>query len=288
VKRLLLLVFGLLISQAFARELECDENSPSCQRVGEWKFNLALGYGRLDNPLNGGEDFPLVVIPNFSYYAESWYIENTEIGYTFINDEKYDVSVVSTPNKQASLFHQFHPSNLFLGIDGGPINSVYFDPERDLPPSVDTVGNRSFAVDAGLVSNFYLSQSMKLRVNWLYDISNVYKGYHVGADFTKYFSSVFFSDDTLGLGVGFDYSSSGLNDYYYGIGQKDTDYNDDFIELNGGLSHHFGGSYTRPINEKWRFNMFIRYQKLSREMYRSPLVHQSSTFDYFISAVYEF
>ena len=82
------LLLLLLFSQFCAAD--CEQASDSCAAVGEWKFSLSVGAGVYTNPLHGGDNIPLILIPKISYYGEQVFFENNTLGYTL----RYDVFII--------------------------------------------------------------------------------------------------------------------------------------------------------------------------------------------------
>ena len=66
---------------------QCSPADNDCVPVGEWKFSIALGAGVITNPLNEGDNIPLVIVPNFSYYGEQVFIDNNALGFTFYESD---------------------------------------------------------------------------------------------------------------------------------------------------------------------------------------------------------
>ncbi|WMN59624.1 MipA/OmpV family protein [Pseudoalteromonas xiamenensis] len=279
-------ILALSLSFSALAEEPCDLDTVPCQPVSSWQFSLAFGYGQIDNPLQGGTDFPLYVVPHVSYYGEKWFLENTEIGYTFSEHASFDVSAIVALNRQAAYFHRYHPSNVFAGFNDGAL--LVSDHEKTLPISVKTVAKRSLAVDAGLLMHWYPNDANKVRLTWLHDISGVYQGNHVDLNATHYFKSVFSQDDTLALGLGLSYQSAHLNNYYFGIGERDTNNPFDYIQLGSGVAYTTGISYRKPISPSLNLNVTLNYKKLNSAMVSSPLVVKSQTLDYFVSVSYAF
>ena len=71
---LLAMLFGLSPVRAATAD-DCKESSGDCVAVGKWNFSLALGAGVRTNPLLDGENIPLLVIPEFSYYGRRFFID---------------------------------------------------------------------------------------------------------------------------------------------------------------------------------------------------------------------
>lgn len=71
---------------------DCDAASRDCVVVGKWNFSIALGAGVRTNPLVRGQDLPLLVVPQFSYYGKRFYIDNLDVGFTALESAKNTLS----------------------------------------------------------------------------------------------------------------------------------------------------------------------------------------------------
>lgn len=279
---LLLSLFALPI---FASET-CTQEGPSCQKVGSWRVSLALGYGAIDNPLRKKNNFPLLVVPNVSFYGEKWFIENTRLGFTFLDRKDVDLSLVVVPNQTSTYFYRYHPNNIVFGVDGTPSSDK--DDEQGQAHRLSHVAKRKLAVDAGVLGHWYVTDSLKITASWFHDISNVYQGSHGDLGFSYQLPFHISDNDVLSLGAAIDYSSSALNNYYFGIGARDTDVVMEHYDAGSGLAYTLGLGYAKPINRHWSVKAKLKYKKLENAIVDSPLVNQSSTLDYFISMAYVF
>jgi len=102
----LLLLLALTLEAA--AQSGCREN---CVAVGDWRVNVGLGLGMRSNPLHGGEDIPLVVLPEVSYYGERFFLKNLEMGFTLFEDDRHQFNVLVTPGYDQMYFNRWDPFN---------------------------------------------------------------------------------------------------------------------------------------------------------------------------------
>ena len=67
--------------RAIAAE-DCSAASSECVAVGHWNVEIELGGGVRTNPLVGGENIPLVLIPHISYYGRRFFLDDLDVGFT--------------------------------------------------------------------------------------------------------------------------------------------------------------------------------------------------------------
>ena len=95
--RLLLVLACCLPLLASGNECPQDPNAMagSCTEQGQWRFAVAAGAGHRSNPLVGGHNFPLWVIPDLSYYGKHWFFDNGTLGYNWSLDSSWQLSLFS-------------------------------------------------------------------------------------------------------------------------------------------------------------------------------------------------
>ena len=109
---------------AFAEEEDCAASSDECVAVGSWSLSAALGAGVRTNPLVHGQDIPLVVVPQFSYYGKRFFIDNLDPGVTVFEGESNTLSLVASPGYDRVFFYRSDLQNIFIGATtaGGGFN----------------------------------------------------------------------------------------------------------------------------------------------------------------------
>jgi signal transduction histidine kinase len=131
---------------------DCDADSPDCVVVGKWNVSLALGAGVRSNPLVHGQDLPLVVVPQISYYGKRFYIDNLDVGFTAVDGETNTLSLIATPGYDRIFFYRSDLQNIFVNLEGasGPAGGsmIWLWPLtrdlRSLESSARRFGDRSW------------------------------------------------------------------------------------------------------------------------------------------------
>jgi outer membrane protein len=160
--------------------------------VGERQFSIALGAGVITNPLNDGDNIPLIIVPNFSYYGEQVFIDNNALGFTLYESSALSFSAVSQINRENSFFQRWHPNNIFVNtLSNSIVSEAQFNEAIDaiddtggtnsdvIEVELDEVQKRKWALDAGLQVNWFFFQQSHLQVKLLHNINNVYNGLHL-------------------------------------------------------------------------------------------------------------
>lgn len=116
-------LIGFLLSTAMvaiqARAQNVDESCErDCVEVGAWRFNVGLGVGVRSNPLHQGDDAPLVLLPEASYYGERFFLKNLEMGFTLFEDSRHQLNILLTPGYDQMYFNRWDPFNF---TDGGGV-----------------------------------------------------------------------------------------------------------------------------------------------------------------------
>lgn len=263
--------------------------------TGQWQVSLALGYGQKSNPLVGGDDLPLVLLPEIAYYGERFYFDNGDLGYTFIDSEGYSLSAVTRLNVERAYFSFLHPSNILISnsvaqaIDSGEVCIDCDAGDNDAfeikLPSIDDLSKRDYALDGGLQLNLYLSDWSMLRAEIMQDVSGAYKGQNAMIELT---GRHMIGQLQLGATIGLRYKSKKLVDYYYGIDQMDDVDPVFHYEAKAAIEPYFKLTGIYPVTERWSLIALGRYNKLASAMTDSPVVEDNNTTTLYLGAGYAF
>ncbi|GLX77482.1 outer membrane MltA-interaction protein MipA [Thalassotalea insulae] len=250
--------------------------------VGDWQFSLALGIGELSNPLQGGDDIPLLILPYINYYGEQFFIENNVIGYSFYQSDQLVLSAIGQLNREKAFFTDWQPSHLFV-----PNFSDSMLTESDHKTiSKDDVSKRKWAVDGGIQLNWFINQSTELKVQLLHDINQVYQG--LNSQLALYHRINISDNAQLNLGIGANWHSAKLNDYYYGLDEKDQVGLSNYYQAEGGINPFVSLGFYYQLTSKWQAQIRFKQQRLSRKITDSPLVKDQQVTSAFIGVVYAF
>jgi outer membrane protein len=277
---------------------DCKQITDSCAEVGEWKFSLAVGAGIYTNPLHGGGDIPLVLIPQISYYGDKLFFDNNTLGYSFFDNNQIVVSAITQLNHEKAYFTRWHPQNILIESValGGTINPSTGEtdseelnpPEQDIDVNIKDVSNRRWAIDAGFQFNWFINQTTDLQVQILHDVNNVYKGFNGQIELTRIMRIEPLPNTVMSFSIGTNINSKNLVDYYYGISQT-TDAGV-ALDYQGKLciNPYFRLVLTHQLSERWRVKLNLKRMLLDDAMTDSPLVKDDYINTIFAGISYDF
>ncbi|KAF7764725.1 outer membrane protein [Pseudoalteromonas citrea] len=278
-----------------AEEPLCQHNNDNCIGVGQWQVSVAVGAGVLTNPLSGGDNLPLLVVPYVSYYRDKFFLENTTMGYTFAESTDFDLSVITEPNTEQAFFERFHIRNLIApgtyGTTEGNIVSesdvtVPVTPERVV--SIDDIAKRRWALDSGLLGHWYLSENSKVSLQWLHDISGTYQGSHVKAAYHYQMKPLENVPIKLHLMAGVHWKDGSLVNYYYGLHERDGVDESLFYSGESVLTPVVGATINYKLSDDWVVKLSMKRQFLGSGIKNSPLIEKSHVTYLFVGGVYAF
>ncbi|WP_448550364.1 MipA/OmpV family protein [Thalassotalea fusca] len=282
-----LAILALFVSvQTYA---QCNSQDAECVPVGDWQFSVALGAGVLTNPLHGGKHIPLVVIPYVSYYGEKFFIENTTAGFTLVDNPTWNISPIIQLNNEQAFFERWHPNNIFVGnAQVSFINGEIAADNSQRSIDISEVSKRNWAIDGGVLINWYINTTSQLSTELLHDISNVHQGSLATFRYTKIISLNQVQDSLLKLGLGASWKSRKLTDYYYGINERDTENPMLHYLAGSGWSPNISLAYMKQLTSNWQLKANLKREFLSTAISDSPLVktHHVDTLFFGVKYVY--
>lgn len=263
-----------------------------CVATEQWQINLAIGAGFRSNPLYGGHNFPLWLMPDISYYGEHWFFDNATLGYSWQLQHDIQLSLVSRLNEEHGYFRRRSAVNLFetrfisdMGV-AGPVQKVAMKQEL----SVAQADKRPLALDGGLQLDWFLP-GLQLKLNWWHDISQQYDGQHLRLSASSGWQSQF---GHWQLGVALAWKDQHLMNTYYGLNASEGE----------GLEYRALASWQPEISLQWQYPLTERWQLLSLWRHRwlntdvevpagsgrlqSPLLQESTAHSWFIGFSYRF
>jgi outer membrane protein len=272
---------------------DCEQINDNCAAIGEWKFSLAVGAGVYTNPLHGGGDIPLVLIPQISYYGEKIFFENNALGYSFFENNQLTISAITQLNHEKAYFTRWHPQNILIeSVSSGdiitPSEGDPVDEDKYVEIDIKDVSNKRWAIDAGIQFNWFINQTTDLQVQILHDVNNVYKGFNGQIELTRIMRIDPLPNTVMSFSVGTNVSSKNLVDYYYGISQTteagvDLDYHG-----KSSITPYFRLVLRHQLSERWHAKLNIKRIFLDDAMTDSPLVKDDYINNIFAGVSYDF
>jgi outer membrane protein len=274
---------------------KCIETNEQCAPVDEWEFSLAIGAGMLTNPMHGGSNIPLVLIPKISYYSEKIFFENNALGYSFYEANTVSLSAVSLINRENGFFNRWHPSNVFTPVNtNGFTESASSSDElindgASLPKiDVNDIDNRKWALDAGIQANWFISVKNHLKVQFLHDVNNAYNGFNGKIEFSHSFTCFGMPNTQWRITTGVNWLSRQQVDFYYGIDESDTNKSSYFYQGKSALNPYIKIHSNYKLNNNWRLTFTARIELLGQAISDSPLVKDEKIETIFLGLVYDY
>jgi len=250
-------------------------------------FSIALGAGVKTNPLVGGNNIPLFIVPSLRFYGEKFYFDNGDLGYSFIQNKQLTLSAVSRINSENAYFSRWHPKNIFVfssssvSIDGN-------SPETPKEININDIHDRQWAIDAGLQLNWFITSVSQVKVQLLHDINDVYNGLNGSVEYFRQFSPISSSPINVQIKIGFDWFSQSMVNYYYGINNKDKVNPTLHYQSGSALNPYIKLHANYPLSKQWKFFSAVSYKILATNIKDSPIVEEKNNITAFIGASYVF
>jgi MipA family protein len=270
------IVLGLVGGvQAAGAADDCKGPSADCVAVGSWNFSVALGAGAMTNPLVGGKAIPLVVVPQFSYYGQHFFIDDLDLGLTLAETDRNTFNLVASPGYDRVFFYRSDLQNIFVKNFSGYAIPVHA--EATTPGAVQVAPRtRRVTYLAGPEWTFK-SGGISAQVDVLREITGQNHGTEVRAAAGV---PLLEGKGSLTANVGLTWKSAAIVNYYYGA--------DAIYRAGSALDPFFKLGYTLPLAGKWRLYAFAEYERLADSIADSPIVAEHYVATSFIGAIYSF
>jgi MipA family protein len=253
---------------------DCAADSPDCVAVGKWNVSLALGAGVRSNPLVHGQDLPLVVVPQFSYYGKRFYIDNLDVGFTAVEGVTNSLSFIASPGYDRIFFYRSDLQNIFVNLAGTAGTGTLTGGK---PPPVPFPSRpRQITYLAGpewtIKSHDIIGQLDVLREVTGHNHGEEVRG-AVELPVTR-------STGALSATIGLTWQSAAIVNYYYGAPR--------IYEPGSALRPFLKLGYTRPLGPGWRLEGIAQYEHLANAIANSPIVAQNYVVTCFLGFVHAF
>ena len=270
-KSLIAFVLAVAAAAGAARAAQvgdCDADSPDCVVVGKWNASLALGAGVRTNPLVHGQDLPLVVVPQFSYYGKRFYIDNLDLGFTALDAAKNTLSLIASPGYDRIFFYRSDLQNIFVKLGGAAGTNP--------PPVPFPSRSRPITYLAGPEWTFNYHD-----IIGQFDVLREITGHNHGEEVrTAIKLPVIRSTSALSATVGVTWQSAAIVNYYYGA--------PGIYESGSALRPFLKLGYTRPLGPGWRLEGLVQYEHLANSIADSPIVANNYVVTCFFGFVHAF
>jgi MipA family protein len=294
--RILLTAMLVALAHAVPALADCKGESSECVPVGGWNFSLALGAGVRTDPVVHEGTIPLVVIPQFSYYGEHFFIDDLDAGVTFLDSDRTTLSLIASPGYDRVFFYRSDPQNIFVtGLSN--FNSSTGSPGQ-VPAGSAGNGSGPGHPPPGTTGLITTAKFPPRSRQWTYlagpEWTFKYAGMTGQLDVLHEITGHNHGDEAraaLGIplarvggawtaDVGITWKSAAIVNYYYGA--------PGIYEAGGALDPFVKLAYSRPLKGKWKLTAFVEYERLSNAIADSPIVNEHFVTTTFVGLVYAF
>ncbi|WP_430540310.1 MipA/OmpV family protein [Pseudoalteromonas prydzensis] len=263
-----------LAAPCFAQQSEIDPVQNIT--MDQWHLSLNLGLGVMSNPLKGGDDLPLVVIPEVAYYGEQFFFDNGRLGYSLSQDTPHIFNLVSEFNPETRFFVDWHPSNIFALTSANSLSTSNNELQSQQPRlDIEQLDKRKWALDAGM-SYHYVYQQHVFSVQALADVSGVYEGWRSALQWQMHNN---IGELVIKPSMGIWYKSAALNTYFYGVSAKESA--NGAIEVGSSWQPYAKIDARWPLNDANSLRFHLAYYDYSA-LDDSPLFEQTYSMTAFI------
>lgn len=266
--------------------LACSKDEDGCVESEQFQLSVALGAGQRSNPLYDGESFPMLLLPDFSYYTDSWFIDNGTVGYSLAQNNQFAVSLVMRLNSEKGYFQRWFAGNVITMNTSGSFlpPEVETGAEKSMSAvSVDHVKKRPTAVDAGLQFNWFGDQ-WQSRLNLWQDVNSKYEGQNASLSWSRFWP---LAGGQFDLSTSLYWKSAKLINTYYGVGEDELYYLERY-QGRASWQPELRLGWQKALTSRWSVLTFYRYLHLDDAMTDSPLVQDDSVQTWFVGMSYRF
>jgi MipA family protein len=260
----------------------CTAPTNECVAVGSWSLSVALGAGVRTNPLVHGQDIPLVLVPQFSYYGKRFFIDNLDPGVTLFDGESNTLSLIASPGYDRVFFYRSDLQNFFVfsptAFSGNGAFIARPD-AQDLPAGARQLPQpaRKVTYLAGPEWTFKHGR-LTGQLDFLHEITGHTHGDELRAALGMPIGPLL--GGTVNTRFGVTWKSAATVNYYYGY--------PGLYHAGSALNPFAKLGYSRPLSRRWRLDTFVHLERLGNAISDSPVVDRHYVTTAFIGATYSF
>ncbi len=255
-------------------------------------LGISLGYGQLDNPVYNKGDIPLYVLPRVELFVGDFSFANTQLTWTPITRENYQLSVFTQLNEDGLYFAKHSAAFAAIRTTTGRPSMGSIPPAMgDMPPTtqkirgdIGKISNRKLSIMTGAEA-LYDWQNWRFSVSWAMELTNYHKGLQGALSAQRLYK---IDQHLLLLGIEVQHLNRGLVDYYYGTSQQDVQVG--FSRFEGRSSQKYGlkATYQYHFSQQWQFISDVKYQRLSSGIADSPLINDSNLLSFYAGIAWNY
>ncbi len=225
--------------------------SALAQDVDRWA--VGLGMSAKDSPY-AGEGVRLRPFPLVTYEGDRVYWRGGTFGVHLVETDSFTLDAVA--------------SGRFEGFDRDDLGRQEL---KRNGVDIDRLADRDDGADAGLAARWRWGGN-ELKLGAVADITGTSDGYELSVDYGHRFQ---IGKTTVVPGIGVQWLSKDLADYYYGVRPGET-FTATQYQADAAVVPRVGVAFARPLVGKWRVQGLLQYSFLPDELADSPLLERNS------------
>lgn len=258
----------------------------AAQPESHWDLSLGIGAGIRTNPVMDNGDMPLLLIPKLNYQRDQFFIQNLDIGYTLLNSDQQQLSLLLTPSYDQIFFNSWDSNNFILqSQDMGFANNPTVGNLDKKANSIDKqkLHKRRMAALAGLeYSSAY--HGLDIQTQLLHEITSYYNGDELRLALSK---NINLGKQDVKLTLAANWQSQKTLNYFYGLDSQEANYNQIYSPASG-ITTLLRLDWSYQLNNHWDLYFFTSYRHLSNPISASPLITNNNVITAFAGGVYHF
>lgn len=286
-----------------------ETNTTDKLEIDQFNISLSFGLGQRNPFILGQDNLRLYLAPSITYYSNHLFFDNGTLGYTFNEQSKWAISVITELNPYAKYFNQNHISNRFLEFsEAVPDSSLeeLLDPPYDesslLPDdnnyqsitqniTTKLIEKKRMSLDGGVQFNYFIGSNQRVDLRLLNDLSKLHNGFRLDLNWNLGFQFNDFGKTKWrgNLALGLDYIDASSANYYFGFYPDELAIS--YIAPYK-LGHSVIPSITLNLNKKMTDNvslvLYLKHQRLSSDITNSPVITSSQINTSFLGLTYAF
>ncbi|WP_039916090.1 MipA/OmpV family protein [Cellvibrio mixtus] len=280
----------------------CEQGEKDCVEVGTWDISVGIGIGVRTNPVDDGDDIPLVLIPQINYNGEHFFIQNLDLGVIVWENETQQLNLMITPSYDQVFFDRWNPSNFFTesntlvsaGVNGGKKNDYSgFAPEIEggtelVSPGFKDVNQRDLrnrrTAGLGGIEYQFSTALADFQFQYLSEFTGLYHGDEARLSVAKHWVSG--KHHVIGS-LGAVWQSEEVVNYYYGVTPPEADSRGTYV-ADAAISGIARIDWNYELTERWDLRFLASYRQLPDEISASPLINDNKVITVFFGGVYHF
>lgn len=268
----LALFLTFLSFHALSAAESIDEYVPA----NSWSVGVSVGYGSLQNPVDGREDLELSAIPEVRFYGERLSIESLDVYYSIIEAMDWSFELAGSQNLDGLYFPGENRS--FIASTNGIQNGFPGQMILELPHLQRQLQIHPRSLSYLVGGQLAHHGPIKLMFSYKQDVSNVHHGSEITLGFEK---RMHFGAVAWELSIDLLRKSKELVSYYYAVDMSHGAYAHEFYDPNSATNIVVTSNMAFPLLENIALVSSVKYEKLGRGISRSPLVARDELLSYF-------